>query len=293
MLNRERIVLSLLEMAGGSLPRTRFVNIMFLLRMESEIGQIPSYYDFVPYKFGPFSFALYRDVERLEAQGLVSGRDDGFSLLPLRYHDTKLQVGKLSKSAFTDISKIWTRYCRMNTDDLVLSVYRRYPWYAINSEREERNRVEVPTRTVAKPAVYTTGYEGKSVDGFFDHLLSVGIRRIIDVRANPVSRKYGFAGSRMNEIAAKLDMQYRHYPCLGIPGESRRHLHNGASRSRLFDSYETQTLAQRSWEVREVGELMLQTPSTLVCIERDVESCHRSRLAKAVGEVAGMPVVHL
>ena len=35
---------------------------MFLLRMETELKQLSSFYDFVPYKYGPYSFALYRDL---------------------------------------------------------------------------------------------------------------------------------------------------------------------------------------------------------------------------------------
>lgn len=293
MLNRERIALSLLEMAGGTLSRTKFVKLMFLLRMQTDLWRISSYYDFVPYKFGPFSFALYRDIERLEAHGLVSSCEDGFALNPLRSDETKFQRGKLSRSALEEISRMWILYGRFNTDALVLSVYRRYPWYAINSERDERNRVDLPTRRMPSPAVYTTGYEGKSVDGFFDQLLKAGIKMIIDVRANPVSRKYGFAGSRMKEIAGKLSMEYRHFPSLGISGDSRRGLSDEASRERLFYSYETHTLARRCREVREVGELMRQSPSTLVCIERDVETCHRSRLARAVADDTGMATVHL
>ena len=221
MLNRERVALRLLEEAGGSLPRTKFVKLLFLLRMEKELKQIASFYDFVPYKYGPFSFALYRDIERLESRGFLSSCDDGFALDPLGSDDAKLRKGKLPQSALYDISGVWRQYGGLTTDEVIVSVYQKFPWYAINSEREERNQVDLPLGKIADPAVYTTGYEGKSIDGFLGQLLEAGIQMIIDVRANPVSRKYGFAGSRMKAIAAQLGIAYRHYPSLGIPSESR------------------------------------------------------------------------
>jgi hypothetical protein len=38
----------------------------------------------------------------------------------------------------------------------------------------------------APKAVYTVGYEGKSVDLFFDGLLQSGVLQILDVRVNPM-----------------------------------------------------------------------------------------------------------
>ena len=52
--------------------------------------------------------------------------------------------------------------------------------------------------------MYTIGYEGRSVDAFFSRLLRLRLSGVIDVRSNPVSRKYGFAARSMTEIGKKL-----------------------------------------------------------------------------------------
>lgn len=58
-------------------------------------------------------------------------------------------------------------------------------------------------KSCAPIAVDTAGYEGKSIDMFFDYLLRQGIKTIVDVRFNPGSRKYGFSKKHFREIAKK------------------------------------------------------------------------------------------
>ena len=53
MLTRERIILRLLTQVAKPLSRTVLVKLVFLLRHETTLKDVPSFYDFVPYKFGP------------------------------------------------------------------------------------------------------------------------------------------------------------------------------------------------------------------------------------------------
>ncbi len=98
------------------------------------------------------------------------------------------------------------KYGRMKRATLLRSVFGRYPWYAQNSELTDFVPDDVPRRPRRRAAASTVGYEGKSVDGFFNDLLASGIGAILDVRANPVSRKYGFAKRSMRQIAQSLDL---------------------------------------------------------------------------------------
>ena len=52
-------------------------------------------------------------------------------------------------------------------------------------------------------------------------------------------------------------------------------------------------LPERFTEVQDLGRLMRLRPSVLVCVEKDVRCCHRSRLAEAVARETGLEVVHL
>ncbi len=293
MLIRERIALSLLEQSGKPLSRTVFVKLMFLLRQETVLNNSARFYDFVPYNFGPFSFALYRDLERLEQNGYVSKGENFVELCTSTLDQTQKQTCELAPAIKIAVNEIYRRYGRMSPKALIRNVYGRYPWYATKSQLDERKFVPKQLRKRAIPAVYTVGYEGKSVDAFFNHLLDQGMEAIIDVRANPVSRKYGFSGLRMKKIGESLGLEYRHSPRLGVPSSDRASLSDFASYQHLLKRYELQILPQRKHEVNEVGTFMFRMPSVLVCVERDENCCHRSRLANAVANETGMRVIHL
>ncbi|RLT13987.1 MAG: hypothetical protein DWI25_05880 [Planctomycetota bacterium] len=75
MLNRQKLLILLLKLADRPVSRTELTKWCFLLRSESETLGGPAFYDFVPYLYGPFSFALYQEAEKLVAQNYL--HDDG------------------------------------------------------------------------------------------------------------------------------------------------------------------------------------------------------------------------
>lgn len=293
MLNRQKIVLALLDSAERALSRTEFVKLMFLLRQETPLGKEMPFYDFVPYKFGPFSFSLYRELEALSRDGYIVEGPDHIALSVNMRDQIGSMLGKLPRIVLETVSGVIHRYGRMSQDALMKETYKRYPWYATKSELTDLQPTELPIPQNVRPAVYTAGYQEKTVDAFFDGLLNAGIRMVIDVRANPVSRKYGFARRSMSGIADKLGLEYRHLPKLGIPSEQRAELSNFASYQRLLDAYEQRILSGQRQDISNLGQLTMQRPSALVCMEKDVRCCHRSRLADAVSQANGLPVVHL
>lgn len=294
MLTRQRILLALLERAGRPLSPTVFVKLVFLIRHETRLARELSFYDFVPYKFGPFSFTLYRDLNELRRNGFLTPDENRVELSPGMRDGRLPSYGDDLPVRFQSaVSEILSRYGRLKQKDLLRSVYSRYPWYAVNSELPERALAVMPLGHPARLAVYTAGYEGQSVEAFLDTLLRAGIVSLIDVRANPVSRKYGFAGRRLAEICGKLGLQYHGFPQLGIPPAERVGLSNSHSRERLFEHYCRDRLAGRHLDVERLARIMCADPSVLVCVERDPHSCHRSRLAEAVAQVSSLEVIHL
>ena len=293
MLIREKTVLSLLTQIDKPLSRTVLVKLIFLLRYETILKNVPSFYDFVPYNFGPFSFVLYWELERLRQNGYVMTQGEHIAICAPTLGRTSKEAEELAASTKTAVTKIVKQYGRMDQKSLVRDIYRKYPWFALNSQLPERRLASIPRRKKASPAVYTAGYEGKSVDAFFNHLLKLGIDVLIDVRANPISRKYGFSGIRLGQFCERLGLEYRQVPSLGIPGNARTGLGNFPSYQRLLARYERSTLPQRRAEVEEVGLFMCRKPSVLVCVEKDVHCCHRSRLANAVADKTSLEVVHL
>ena len=67
MIERQRVLLSFVDRAGRVPPKTHLMKWLFLMREEQPeaLGR-SAFYEFVPYKFGPFSFQAYRDIAALE-----------------------------------------------------------------------------------------------------------------------------------------------------------------------------------------------------------------------------------
>ena len=66
---------------GGTSEKIRLFKICFLLRNLTDSGGGSAFFDFVPYKFGPFSFSLYFELRKLEARGYIHFRGGNFLVL--------------------------------------------------------------------------------------------------------------------------------------------------------------------------------------------------------------------
>lgn len=292
MLKRQKTLLQLLEFAGRPLTHIELVKAAFLLRQETVLSRERTYYDFVPYRFGPFSFALYRELRALERDGYILDDDRSVRLNDRMRRESQEKSSEIPCEWRSAIRRTVSEYLSGSQDELLRDVYQRYPWYTLKSELRRLIK-QKPTTQRAPIAVYTVGYEGKSVDGFFNAMLESGIAAILDVRANPISRKYGFAKKSMSEIATKLGLAYFHLPELGISSSDRSSLNDCDSYQRLLDRYEHEMLPTRSDAISVASDLVQKEPAALLCMERDVRCCHRSRLALAVGDETGLPVTHL
>jgi uncharacterized protein (DUF488 family) len=291
MLQRQRSILAMLHAAGGSLNRTTLVKCAFLLRQETALKEDPTFYDFLPYKYGPFSFGLYREIDALRRDGYLDEAEEHIALSP--GFCSALTIAPLPQSVKAAVRGVATKYGRMKQRDLLMYVYHRYPWYAIRTEIPDIAPPSLPHVPDAEPAVYTIGYEGRSVDSFFNYLLSRGIKAIVDVRANAISRKYGFAGKSLADISSKLGLDYRHMPQLGICSEERQDLAAPGAHEALLDRYERVSLPQKQEHMGVLSSLLLAKSSVILCMERDPGMCHRGRLAPRLSHLSGLPIVHL
>ena len=70
---RQRRMLALLDALGGSVNRTDFQKLLFLYCQETDGTPL---YDFVPYRFGAFSFTSYADRRKLQERGLLTNDVD-------------------------------------------------------------------------------------------------------------------------------------------------------------------------------------------------------------------------
>lgn len=285
MITRQKILLNFLSRSGGKVSRLNLVKWAFLFAREAETKHLATFYQFLPYKFGPFSFTMYHELDHLIGEGqiaAISERDLKIS--------SDIDSFDLEPTLHQQIDLIYEKYGNVSTSKLIDLVYSRYPWFTLNSERRERREV---SRPINKPAVYTAGYEGYQIDGFLNLLLESGMRQIIDVRCNPVSRRYGFHKSSMSRLCNKLEIGYSHKPEVGIPSSWRKDLNNPADYQRLFDLYESELLPSQGKAVSEISSLVAGTPTALVCQEADPALCHRSRLARKISNITGLGIIDL
>ena len=262
---------------------------VFLLREETFLRDDTTFYEFLPYRFGPYSFAVHREIESLTGYGYIQSTGSSFCATALG----KQEANRIDSDTARAVLAIFAKYGKTPLKSLLKDVYARYPWYATNSELSDLVLAGTQETRTAPIAIYTLGYEDRSVDGFLDKLLRAGIRRIVDVRANPVSRKFGFAGSALARLAGKLGIGYTHHPELGIPSERRKEVRTPSEFRELFSYYERQILPPKADEIAKVAELMKATPSVLVCMEKEAVDCHRSRLATRVASMTNLKVAHL
>ncbi len=284
MLNRRKLLLHMVDAANRPVGHLELTKWCFLLAHETPTQGGTSFYQFLPYHLGPFSFCLYRDVRVLVRDGHLADEGNAWRIRA----DVGQLTAPLPPCLREDADRLVGRVRDMPTEALVDYVYERFPWFTVNSAKRS-----LQGRPVGALAVYTVGYEGWSVDGFLNLLMRVGVQQIVDVRSNPIARRYGFHKSTLRRLCQKVGIAYQHLPQLGVPAEWRQSLGSAADYERLFAHYEADTLTRETAALERLAVTMRERPSVLVCMEADPARCHRSRLAGAIARRTGLPVRHL
>jgi len=283
VLIRQKCLLYMIERAGRPVSHLELTKWAFILACEMPTGGGSSFYDFVPYHYGPFSFTLFREVDGLIRDGYLQENEDQRTWQ--RVEDVNSGTGDMPIAVQSDAARVVDRFASRTAEDLFDYVYGKFSWYTVNSRKRK-----LAERPVGELAVHTIGYEKWSVDRLLNELMRKGISRIIDVRSNPVARRYGFHKSTLRRLAGKLDIDYVHIPELGIPSNQRRELVSPTDYLQLFAHYTKVVIPSQEDAVRCVAGLVREKSSALLCMEADPSLCHRTRLAKAVSAITGLSV---
>jgi uncharacterized protein (DUF488 family) len=134
--------------------------------------------------------------------------------------------------------------------------------------------------------IFTIGYEGITQAEFLAALSQAGVKRVIDVRAVPNSRRPGFSKTPLRNALAEAGIDYVHLRALGTPADGR-----AAARANRHEDlkriYSGQLeLPEAIAESAQMLELAREKPSALLCYERDPAGCHRTLLLKTVARAA-------
>ncbi len=286
MLNRQKVAIKVLQECGGTASRLQLTKLLFLLGQEYPSAGGSAFYRFMPYQYGPYSFSLHHEMSQLARDGMIRDGKTSWNLTHVGHAFQSSLPSKVNR----DIECLLKRYGRLSVQQLRNNVYERYPWFTLLTVLEGRRIV---SRPIAELAIYTMGYEGMVVEAFLDHLLRKGIARVIDVRSNPVSRRYGFHRKTFSRICSSVGIDYQHFPELGIPSAQRIGVHRAEEMVTLLTTYETEILPRQSEAILRVAGMLKDAPSVLVCMETNASLCHRSRLANALQAITGYPVIHL
>ena len=262
---RQQFLLAFLQKLNSVVTATDLQKSIFMYSMANELN----YYDFVPYKFGAYSFQLKQDVDVLHKDGYVTERNELVS------------SSDYTPTIFIDTSKIES----LRGNDLVRKAYENYPYYAIRSEIAEKLLDSKALQAVHSlnnelttddTKLLSIGYEGKSIECFMNVLLKNGVKVLCDVRRNPLSRKYGFSRKSLKHIAESVGILYVHVPELGIDSEDRQSLVTPEDYRALFDEYR-ESLFSKTLFLQQVYQLINNNNRVaLMCYEQDPNFCHRT-----------------
>ena len=286
---RKKIALAIIEKMGGYVSAINMQKYLFIYIRLLGGERI---YDFVPYKYGCFSFQANQDLVSLSKNGYITteqtdGIDRGYRL------NHKLNMlSSLNMFDVELVNQLYDEFGQMSQDELVAFTYRKWPFTAINSaikekllnkEDLEKVQAQKDRYTSTEPMLFTIGYEGFTLETYLRQLISNDVRVLCDVRKNAYSMKYGFSKAILQKACEGVGIKYFHIPELGIESGQRQTLNTQHDYDVLFEQYE-QTTLQNNWNyLLRVREFITQYSRVcLTCFEKDPKQCHRTRVARAL-----------
>lgn len=293
VLYRRKVLLALLQSLNREVDSVSFQKILFLLTEK----QRSKTFDFIPYRYGCYSFQANAEMKVLERQGFLKDMSNVWKMV-----SGENWLGQLEDNDKSSLKAVVREFGNWTKNKLIHWTYTEHPYYAINSEiaKEHLNETELIFAETARPQVsgtvlFTTGYEGISLESYLNRLLKAGVRLLCDVRKNPMSMKYGFSRKTLEKACTGVHIEYRHIPELGIDGEMRKNLLTKDDYEKLFDVYDRDLLPQAVKQQEEVLDLVGKYERVaLTCFEANPHFCHRSHLASALSKKAeNLEVRHL
>lgn len=281
MFYRRKVILALLELFGGELEKIRLQKLLFLFSQKQGKPE----YEFIPYKFGCYSYSANADLTTMVSKSYLTETNSSFikkdeaKYLHLLKTDDQLKLR-------TTISL----YGKMDSDALMKHTYKNFPYWAINSVKassiltsSELSNVQMQKSNSNKTTLFTIGYEGSSLEGYLNRLIKNGVQVLVDVRKNPLSMKFGFSKTLLKRYCESLGIQYMHFPEVGINSDQRQELKTQRDYDVLFEKYRADNLSRTTEaQVNILKILKSNKRIALTCFEADICQCHRKHLAEAI-----------
>ena len=284
MYYRRKVALSLLQVFDNKLDKIQIQKLLFLY---SRYKTKKKTYDFVPYKFGCFSFQANADLYTLIKYGIIKETSTSWN----KIDDTNylIQLDKEDKKIISDFAII---YNNKSSDDLIKLTYKNFPYYTINStiadkylSSSELKNLENYKSNENDIVLFTIGYEGISLESYLNKLIRNNIKLLCDVRKNALSMKYGFTKSQLDKSCKGVGIKYIHIPEVGINSDKRQELNSQEDYDKLFTEYVSNNLNKTKNHQEDILNLLKENRRiALTCFEADKCQCHRTHLAEAISD---------
>ncbi len=291
MYYRRKILLYLINMfAEQGLSSLKLQKLLFLLCQK----QAAPSFDFIPYKYGCYSFQAAKDLSVLETHYQLLKKEGDKWFLNQSFND-KLQTAEQQA-----LDALLEDFVQKNDAQTVNHVYDSYPYYSIYSQwkmtagqQQNKQREIEAIEAKNQKCLFTTGYEGKSIDFYLNQLVENNIGLLCDVRQNPISMKYGFSKSQLKKCCDNLHIIYEHIPELGIASQKRQNLNSKEDYQNLFRLYRQELPRKKNGAEQVLALLQKHTRIALTCFEKLPEECHRHCISDYLVENHSVECYHL
>lgn len=281
MFYRRKIVLALLQIFDNELDKIRLQKLLFLFTQRQQKAD----YDFIPYKFGCYSYSANADLTTMVKKGMLSETE---SLFKCNEKTDYLKV--IKETDRKQLLEIKMLYGKMNANALMKHTYINFPYWATKSIKaesiltsDEFKKVNNSKPKISETILFTIGYEGISLEEYLNRLLKNDVKILVDVRNNPLSMKYGFSKGLLKRYCENLGIQYIHFPEVGIQSNQRQELNTQTDYDKLFAIYRENNLTTTVPTQTIILNLLKEHKRiALTCFEANICQCHRKHLAEAI-----------
>lgn len=281
MFYRRKIILALIQLLGGELEKLRIQKLLFLYSQKKKNPE----YEFIPYKFGCYSFSAKADLNTMVKNGSLVENDHFF--IKNTPDDFVKALKAEDQKTLIDVVQL---YGKMNSNSLIKHTYINFPYYAINStiadtvlDKTQLEKVLDLKKGSDETILFTIGYEGVSLEKYLNKLVGNDVKLLVDVRKNSLSMKFGFSKSLLKKYCESLGIAYIHIPEVGIHSDQRQALNTQQDYDALFEVYKKTTLKETASYQEKIIELLQKHQRiALTCFEADICQCHRKHLAEAI-----------
>ncbi len=275
MYYRRRLLISLIAAFGKKgVTELGLQKLLFLFCQTQE----KPIFNFVPYKYGCFSFQASRDIQVLNTHYKLLVKTDDDRLI----FDGNPALAGLKEQDEIGKAHLLKEFAHCDDTAIVNHVYDRFPYFSIHSQWDMSERQKEAARQKRKAlhaqnerVLFTIGYEGRDIDSYLNLLIENHVGLLCDVRRNALSMKYGFSKKQIEWHCQAMGIHYVHLPEFGIASQKRQNLGSSGDYRKLFAEYEKKLPTRQTALERLTRLLEEHNRVALTCFEKAPDCCHR------------------